>query len=257
MEPFMVAKNINKTFVLHNQGAASLAVLQQQNLAIYAGECVVLNGSSGSGKSSLLRTLYGNYQVDQGELLIRQPAHQQSDQTESTWLDMATASPRQIIKLRQQTIGWVSQFLRVIPRLSALDIVMQPQLENGIPREQAKEKAQHLLHTLNVPEHLWQLAPATFSGGEQQRVNIARGFAVDYPLLLLDEPTASLDQHNAEQVIMLINQAKARGAAIVGIFHDTWVRDQVADRLHHMSSGTDLAVSQNQTEFQSISDRVG
>ncbi|MFO6422630.1 phosphonate C-P lyase system protein PhnL [Motilimonas sp. KMU-193] len=234
MTPLIIAKNIHKTFVLHNQGGVQLTVLANHELTVASGECVVLSGSSGAGKSSLLRTLYGNYQVDQGEILLR---HQ--DQ----WLDLAKASPRQILQLRQQTIGWVSQFLRVIPRLSALDIVMQPQLEVGIDPVQAKAKASQLLSHLNVPERLWHLAPATFSGGEQQRVNIARGFALDYPLLLLDEPTASLDQHNANQVITLIEQAKANGAAIVGIFHDTWVRDRVADRIHPMQS-TPAPISQ-------------
>lgn len=234
MTPLIIAKNIHKTFVLHNQGGVQLTVLANHELTVASGECVVLSGSSGAGKSSLLRTLYGNYQVDQGEILLR---HQ--DQ----WLDLAKASPRQILQLRQQTIGWVSQFLRVIPRLSALDIVMQPQLEVGIDPVQAKAKASQLLNHLNVPERLWHLAPATFSGGEQQRVNIARGFALDYPLLLLDEPTASLDQHNANQVITLIEQAKANGAAIVGIFHDTWVRDRVADRIHPMQS-TPAPISQ-------------
>ncbi|WP_432458963.1 MULTISPECIES: phosphonate C-P lyase system protein PhnL [unclassified Agarivorans] len=232
MQALMIAKNIDKTFVLHNQGAARLPVLCQQNLEIYGGECLVLNGSSGSGKSSLLRSLYGNYQVDQGQLLIRQGEH---------WLDMAQAQPRQIIELRRHTIGWVSQFLRVIPRLSALNIVMQPMLENGISESLARSKAQTLLSQLNVPERLWHLAPATFSGGEQQRVNIARGFALDYPILLLDEPTASLDKVNAQQVVTLILAAKQRGAAIVGIFHDNWVRDLVADRLHPMQTSPSLA----------------
>lgn len=231
MGAVIVAKNIEKTFVLHNQGAVRLPVLQQQSLQVCAGECVVLNGSSGSGKSSLLRSMYGNYQIDQGQLLIRQG---------DDWLDLATAAPREIINLRRATLGWVSQFLRVIPRLSSREIVMQPMLENGIAESLARSKAEMLLKQLNVPERLWDLAPATFSGGEQQRVNIARGFALDYPILLLDEPTASLDKQNAQRVVELILAAKHRGAAIVGIFHDTWVRDQVADSLHQMHEPVQL-----------------
>lgn len=130
----------------------------------------------------------------------------------------------------------VSQFLRVIPRISALEVVMQPLLDTGVPREACAAKAARLLTRLNVPERLWHLAPSTFSGGEQQRVNIARGFIVDYPILLLDEPTASLDAKNSAAVVELIREAKTRGAAIVGIFHDEAVRNDVADRLHPMGA---------------------
>ncbi|STV69957.1 phosphonate C-P lyase system protein PhnK [Klebsiella pneumoniae subsp. rhinoscleromatis] len=148
--------------------------------------------------------------------------------------NLVTATPRKVLEVRKITIGWVSQFLRVIPRISALEVVMQPLLDLGTPREASAAKAAQLLTRLNVPERLWHLAPSTFSGGEQQRVNIARGFAVDYPILLLDEPTASLDDKNSAAVVNLIHDAKARGAAIVGIFHDEGVRRQVADRLHSM-----------------------
>lgn len=113
---------------------------------------------------------------------------------------------------------------------------MQPLLDLGVSREECAAKAANLLTRLNVPERLWHLAPSTFSGGEQQRVNIARGFIVDYPILLLDEPTASLDAKNSAAVVALIEEAKARGAAIVGIFHDQTVRDRVADRLHLMGT---------------------
>ena len=147
---------------------------------------------------------------------------------------MAQATARQIIAIRRDTVGWVSQFLRVIPRVPTLEIVMQPLLERGVERAFCEKRARELLSRLNVPERLWSLAPSTFSGGEQQRVNIARGFIADYPVLLLDEPTASLDSVNRDAVVGLIEQARARGAAIVGIFHDEAVRDRVADRLHLM-----------------------
>ena len=186
---------------------------------------MVLHGHSGSGKSTLLRSLYANYLPDSGHIYIRHG---------DEWVDLVTATPRQVLEVSKTTIGWVSQFLRVIPRISALDVVMQPLLELGIPREESAGKAARLLTRLNVPERLWHLAPSTFSGGEQQRVNIARGFAVDYPILLLDEPTASLDDKNRAAVVELIQKAKARGASIVGIFHDEATRKQVADRLHPM-----------------------
>ncbi|EGR2743403.1 phosphonate C-P lyase system protein PhnL [Vibrio parahaemolyticus] len=224
--------NVSKTFVLHNQNSVALEVLNGAEFSVTSHECVVLNGSSGSGKSTLLRALYANYLVDSGDIEV---LHQ------GRWVNIATAQPREIINVRKHTIGWVSQFLRVIPRISALEVVMQPMLEMGGCPQEAEQKAKRLLARLNVPEHLWHLAPATFSGGEQQRVNIARGFIVDYPILLLDEPTASLDAINSAVVVSLINEAKQRGAAIVGIFHDQETRDQVADRMYDVKKTQSMA----------------
>ncbi|WP_302789421.1 phosphonate C-P lyase system protein PhnL [Hafnia paralvei] len=219
-------ENLSKTFVLHHQNSIHLPVLVGASLEVNSGECVVLHGHSGSGKSTLLRSLYANYLPDEGSIWVN---HQ------GEWLDMVQAPARQILAVRRKTIGWVSQFLRVIPRISALEVVMQPMLELGFERQACEQKAAALLTRLNVPERLWHLAPSTFSGGEQQRVNIARGFVVDYPILLLDEPTASLDTTNSAAVVSLIDEAKARGAAIVGIFHDEAVCNHVADRLHVMT----------------------
>ncbi|ALR75059.1 phosphonate C-P lyase system protein PhnL [[Enterobacter] lignolyticus] len=220
-------KNVSKTFVLHHQHGARLPVLQNASLTVEGGECVVLHGHSGSGKSTLLRSLYANYLPDSGHIHIKHG---------DEWVDLVTAPARKVLEVRKTTVGWVSQFLRVIPRISALDVVIQPLLDTGVPREACVAKAARLLTRLNVPERLWDLAPSTFSGGEQQRVNIARGFIVDYPILLLDEPTASLDEKNSAAVVAFIDEAKARGAAIVGIFHDETVRRRVADRLHPMGT---------------------
>ncbi|HFZ8994561.1 TPA: phosphonate C-P lyase system protein PhnL [Citrobacter freundii] len=222
-------ENVSKTFVLHQQNGTRLPVLQNASLEVNRGECVVLHGHSGSGKSTLLRSLYANYLPDEGHIQIRHGEE---------WVDLVAAPARKVLEVRRSTIGWVSQFLRVIPRVCALDVVMQPLLDLGVPREECAAKAANLLMRLNVPQHLWHLAPATFSGGEQQRVNIARGFIVDYPILLLDEPTASLDARNSAAVVALISEAKARGAAIVGIFHDQSVRERVADRLHLMGAAS-------------------
>ncbi|CNE80334.1 phosphonate C-P lyase system protein PhnL [Yersinia nurmii] len=219
-------ENLSKTFVLHQQQGIRLPVLHQAELVVKRGECVVLHGHSGSGKSTLLRSLYANYLPDSGHIWIK---HQ------GEWIDMVHAEARQILAVRRHTLGWVSQFLRVIPRISALNVVMQPLLELGVERHICQERAASLLTRLNVPERLWHLAPSTFSGGEQQRVNIARGFIVDYPILLLDEPTASLDNVNSAAVVSLIDEAKQRGAAIVGIFHDEAVRQHVSDRLQIMT----------------------
>ena len=222
-------ENLSKTFVLHNQNSARLPVFSNASLTVDAGECVVLHGHSGSGKSTLLRSLYGNYLPDSGQIWVEHQGQQ---------IDMVSAEAREILAVRRHTVGWVSQFLRVIPRISALNLVMQPLLELGVEKAQSQARASALLTHLNVPERLWHLAPSTFSGGEQQRVNIARGFVVDYPVLLLDEPTASLDATNRAAVVTLIEQAKQRGAAVVGIFHDADVRERVADRLYEMNPET-------------------
>lgn len=215
-------RGVEKSFTLHNQGGASFSVLEGVQLQVVAGECVVLHGQSGAGKSTLLKALYANYAVSSGSIVLRD-----AEQA----VDITTALPRRILALRERTVGYVSQFLRVIPRIATLQVVMQPLLDLGVDEAVCEAKAKDLLSRLNVPQRLWSLSPSTFSGGEQQRVNIARGFIVDYPILLLDEPTASLDAANRQVVVQLINEAKARGAAVVGIFHDEDVREAVADRL--------------------------
>lgn len=210
-------ENVSKSFVLHNQGAAEIPVMRGASLRVAAGECVALVGASGAGKSTLMRMIYGNYLTASGRIMVGN-------------LDVASAAPREIIQLRRETLGYVSQFLRVVPRVSTLDVVAEPLLSTGTPRDVAMAKAEALLKRLNIPERLWALSPTTFSGGEQQRVNIARGFAFPYPALLLDEPTASLDPTNRATVLAMITEAKARGAAIVGIFHDHAARDEICDR---------------------------
>lgn len=219
-------EEVSKTFILHTQGGSRIPVLAGVSLTVLAGECVALHGPSGSGKSTLLRALVGNYRVDAGRILVRHMGG---------WLDIVHASPREILAARRLTLGHVSQFLRVIPRVPARDIVAEPCLMAGMTPEAARARAEELLERLNLPERLWSLAPATFSGGEQQRVNIARGFAVPRPVLLLDEPTASLDAANREAVFGLVEEALDNGAAVVGIFHDAEARDRLADRLHVMS----------------------
>lgn len=210
-------ENVSKSFVLHNQGAAEIPVMQGASLRVAAGECVSLVGASGAGKSTLMRMIYGNYLTASGRIMVGD-------------LDVASAPPREIIRLRRETLGYVSQFLRVVPRVSTLDVVAEPLLSTGTARDDAMAQAEALLRRLNIPKRLWALSPTTFSGGEQQRVNIARGFAFPYPALLLDEPTASLDPTNRATVLAMITEAKARGAALIGIFHDHAARDAVCDR---------------------------
>ncbi|MBT9289777.1 phosphonate C-P lyase system protein PhnL [Prosthecodimorpha staleyi] len=215
-------ERVSKSFVMHLQDGKVLPVVSGVGLEVAAGECVVLGGPSGAGKSSILKMIYGNYRCDAGRILVR-------DRDET--VDVASAAPRRIVRLRQTTLGYVSQFLRAIPRVSALDLVVAAARDQGVPAGEAEIRARGLLAQLNVPERLWSLPPATFSGGEQQRVNIARGFVGDHSVLLLDEPTASLDARNRAAVVDLIADKKRRGVALIGIFHDEDVRDRVADRI--------------------------
>jgi len=222
MTAMISVTGLTKDFVLHTQGGARIPVFAALDLDVAAGECVCLHGPSGSGKSTLLRSLYANYKPSAGHVQVMHQGER---------IDLTRAEPWQIVEVRRHSVGYVSQFLRVIPRVPALQVVTEPARLVGIPAAQAENRARLLLTRLNIPERLWSLAPATFSGGEQQRVNIARGFALEYPILLLDEPTASLDAANRQVVVELILEAKARGVAIVGIFHDAEVREAVADRL--------------------------
>jgi alpha-D-ribose 1-methylphosphonate 5-triphosphate synthase subunit PhnL len=222
MTAMLRLERVSKSFVMHLQDGKVLPVVSGVDLEVAAGECVVLGGPSGAGKSSILKMIYGNYRCDAGRILVRD-----RDGT----VDVASAEPRRIVRLRRTTLGYVSQFLRAIPRVSALDLVVAAARDQGVAAGEAETRARGLLAQLNVPERLWSLPPATFSGGEQQRVNIARGFVGDHAVLLLDEPTASLDARNRAAVVDLIETKKRRGVALIGIFHDEDVRDRVADRI--------------------------
>jgi alpha-D-ribose 1-methylphosphonate 5-triphosphate synthase subunit PhnL len=225
--PAIQVRDLAKSFLLHNQGGAELHVLKKKSFDVRPGECVALQGRSGSGKSTLLKCLYANYRASAGSIRVG-------------GLEVTSALPRELLRLRRETVGYVSQFLRVIPRVPALALVAEPLLDDGPYDEQAAARARHeaelLLLRLRIPMRLWSVAPATFSGGEQQRINIARGLIRRRPVLLLDEPTASLDAENRFTVIAMIDEARMQGTAIVGIFHDREVRDALATRVLDMEA---------------------
>ena len=203
--------NITKKFTLHNQGRTNISVFKNLNLKINPGEIVALTGPSGVGKSSILKMIYGNYVFQSGQIKINNH-------------NIDHKNPRNIIELRKNIIGYVSQFLRVIPRVPTIDIVMEPLLEINSDQDEVRQKAEKILQELNIDKNLWNLSPLTFSGGEQQRVNVARGLIRNYPCLLLDEPTASLDSVNKDIVLNFINEKKDSGSSIIGIFHDEYSR---------------------------------
>ena len=220
--PLIEVEGLGKSFTLHLRGGLELPVVKGVGFAVHPGEFVALGGPSGIGKSSILKAVFGNYAVDAGRIWIRDGERR---------IDLASATPRTVLSLRRRVIGYVSQFLRVIPRVGARDVVAAAARESGAAEEEARATAERLLARLNLPERLWSLPPSTFSGGEQQRVNIARGLAGRHSILLLDEPTASLDAQNSAAVVELIAERKRGGAAILGIFHDAPVREALADRV--------------------------
>lgn len=233
MSARLSVRDLSKTFVLHNQGSAELPVLRGISFDVDAGECIALDGPSGSGKSTVLKCIYANYRASAGTILVRRGL---------AMVDVCAAAPRALLALRRDTLGYVSQFLRVIPRVPALDVVVEGLSDDGLddhaPKREARREAEQLLLRLRIPMRLWQVPPATFSGGEQQRINIARGFIERRPLLLLDEPTASLDAENRRTVVSMINEARTAGTAIVGIFHDRRVREAVATRVIDLGTAT-------------------
>ncbi len=221
MTTMLRAEGLSKQFLLHTQNSVSLPVFAQVDFTVKKGEAVILHGASGVGKSTLLRILYGNYRPSAGHVHVLHG---------SQFVDIVTATPRRVLEVRRRTLSFVSQFLRVIPRVSTIDIVKDPMLARGIDPSEATRRAGDMLARLNLPERLWTLAPSTFSGGEQQRVNIARSYVDPTAIMLLDEPTASLDAANRDVVVHLIDEARNNGAAIIGIFHDEAVRDRIATR---------------------------
>jgi len=222
----LVVSEVFKSFTMHLRDGLVLPVIANVSFSVAAGECVVLGGPSGIGKSSILKMLYGNYAVDSGQILV---AHR------GRIVDVAHADPRMVLEVRRDSMGYVSQFLRTVPRVAALDVVAEPLVARGTAPEAARERAGALLSKLNLPRELWSLPPSTFSGGEQQRVNIARGFITDHTILLLDEPTASLDAKNRAVVVEMIAEKRAAGVAMLGIFHDEEVREAVAGRILDVS----------------------
>lgn len=242
MNPWILkADKLDKHFFLHEQGR-SIPSTFQVDLELRPGQLLAITGPSGAGKSSLLKCIWRTYLPTGGHLWLRQ--------ADGSIIDLATASEQHMLALRRTELGTVTQFLHCLPRKSALDVVAQPLVDGGVPADAARAKAAQLLARLNVPEHLWAVAPATFSGGEQQRINLARGLSRPVRLLLLDEPTASLDPVSRECAIELLREIKAAGTAMLAIFHDPELVHALADGevrvLPHptLSSGADTAGEQ-------------
>jgi len=217
--------NLSKSFTLHNQGSAVIPVMKDAHLSVAPGECIALTGVSGAGKSTLMRMIYGNYLANAGRIMVGD-------------VDVATAQPREIIALRRETLGYVSQFLRVVPRVATVDVVAEPLLAIGIPADQARDKACHLLQMLNIPERLWSLSPTTFSGGEQQRVALARALAPRPRIMLMDEPFSGLDNRLRDgirdETLALL---KEEDTAVLLVTHEPEEALRMADQIALLRDG--------------------
>jgi len=214
------AERLSKHFFLHEQGRRIPASFDV-NLTLRRGQLLAVTGPSGAGKSSLLKCIWRSYLPSSGRLWFRD--------RDGMVVDIAAASEQRMLALRRGELGSVTQFLHCLPRKPALDVVAAPLVDTGTPPAQARERAAALLARLNVPAHLWHVAPATFSGGEQQRVNLARGLIRPCRLLLLDEPTASLDPVSRQCAIELLREIKTQGTAMLAIFHDPTLVAALAD----------------------------
>ncbi|MDR1389799.1 MAG: phosphonate C-P lyase system protein PhnL [Treponema sp.] len=221
-------KDLSKTFTLHIRGGLTIQSFEHVSFETRAGSLLALTGPSGIGKSSLLKCIYRSYIPTSGQILYT---------TEKGAVDLAAASDWEILELRRSGIAYVSQFFHVMPRVSALEILMDPLLIRGIARNEAADQAKDLLARAGLGKNLWDLYPATFSGGEKQRLNILRAVIRKPRLLLLDEPTASLDRGYKERIMEMIGALKKEGTAMVGVFHDRDALLGLSDSRYDLAAG--------------------
>jgi alpha-D-ribose 1-methylphosphonate 5-triphosphate synthase subunit PhnL len=230
MNTLLDIKDLVKRFVLHSRGGKVIDALKDLSFEVREGEFLGLSGPSGSGKSTILKCIYRTYVPTEGAIWYKSDLYGN--------VDLASLPEHAVIGLRKKEIGFVSQFLKIIPRVSALDIVTEPLLaRNGISPEKARLKAAELLERLHIHPQLFDAYPVTFSGGEQQRINIARAVIWRPKVLLLDEPTASLDQRTASLVLDILGETRNEGTTMIGIFHDSGMLKTVSDRVYDLERG--------------------
>lgn len=222
-------RGLSKSITLHILDGTTVEPFRDVTFDVHDGEFVVVVGPSGSGKSSIVKTVHRTYLATGGEAWFRRD--------DGSLVDLVSTSDRTVVQLRRQEIGFVSQFLKVEPRVAALDVVAGPLMRRGVEEDAARDRAMELLDALAVPRRLWSSYPTLFSGGEQQRINIARALIGEPRLLLADEPTSALDADNTGRVVKLLMQARQRGVTILGVFHDINLIERLADRVIVMRNG--------------------
>lgn len=219
-------KDLNKTFKVHSQGSIKVKGFENISFDVKQGEFLSLFGPSGAGKSSILKTLFRTYTTSSGEVLFHRD--------NGSVINISNATESEILNLRHAEIGYVSQFLQILPRVSAVDVVSEQLIFKGECESSSRVKAKEMLDYLSIREELFDLSPLTFSGGEQQRVNIAKGIIAPKSLLLLDEPTASLDKINTMKVVRKLKEIKKLGVSMVGIFHDLEAMEMISDKIYKL-----------------------
>ena len=229
MQPVLKVESLSKAFVLHHLNGKRIPALESVSFSLEEGEILGLVGASGAGKSSLMKCLYRTYLSSSGRIWFRANGDR--------FVDLATADEHQVLQLRKTSIRYCSQFLQVIPRVSAIEVVADSLVRQGTARVRAEVEAKRLLADLRLPSELWDAYPVTFSGGEQQRVNMARALIAKSKLLLVDEPTASLDAASKDVVIQMIRDLKKTGTSVVLITHDEQTLLRLADRRLVLENG--------------------
>lgn len=229
MENLLEIRGLKKKFLLHILNDKNIDALEDISFTMAKGEIIGLTGKSGSGKSSLMKCLYGTYLINEGEILYHSGFYGE--------IDLAKASEHEILAIRRNEMTYCSQFLQVIPRVPAVEIVAEQLIKENVDRDEALEKARSFLEELGLPQELWDAYPSTFSGGEQQRINVAQAIISTPRFLLIDEPTASLDQKTKDVVIGKILDLKRRGTSIILITHDEYTLSNLADRELKLKSG--------------------
>ena len=229
-------ENLNKDFHVQILGNKHIPGCHDISFRVEAGQFFSLAGPSGIGKSTVLKCIYRTYLPNSGHIWY--------DSAKYGKVDLATIPERFLLDIRNREMGYVSQFLNVIPRVSAIDLIMEPILvRNGVSPENARKRARHLLERLRIPDDLFDAYPATFSGGEQQRINIARAVSWTPRLLLLDEPTASLDTESIERVLELLGELREQGTTMIGIFHDHEIMKKTASRIFYLKKDSESCLA--------------
>lgn len=229
MKELIMVDNLEKTFTLHHSQGKQITGCKDISFSINHGEFMGITGKSGAGKSTILKSLYRTYKPTSGRMVY--------NSTQFGPIDLVSASDREILSIRKNEIGYVSQFLNVMPRVTAIDVVLEAIIEMGSDGVRAREQAKDMLAHFKLPETLWDSYPRTFSGGEKLRLNLAQAMVKRPKLLLLDEPTASLDQKSKEAVKDMMIELKQGGTSMIGIFHDLEFMETVVDVEYHLADG--------------------